>query len=140
MNKAIIMGRLCADPELRTTPVGKAVTTIRVAVNRRFANEDGTRDADFIDVVCWRQTAEFVAKYFAKGRMIGVVGWLQTRRWTDKDGGKRYATEIVAEEVHFCGDKAAEGHADRAANATATRTSAAAGDFEEVNNDDELPF
>ena len=137
MNKAIIMGRLCADPELRTTPGGKAVTTIRVAVNRRFANEDGTRDADFIDVVCWRQTAEFVSKYFTKGRMIGVVGWLQTRSWTDKDGGKRYATEIVAEEVHFCGDKPSEA---RNPKPTPTYTPAEAGDFEEVNDDDELPF
>lgn len=137
MNKAIIMGRLCADPELRKTPGGKAVTTIRVAVNRRFANEDGTRDADFIDVVCWRQTAEFVAKYFAKGRMIGVVGWLQTRSWTDKDGGKRYATEIVADEVHFCGDKPSE---TRSTEPTPTYTPAEAGDFEEVNDEDELPF
>lgn len=137
MNKAIIMGRLCADPELRTTPGGKAVTTIRVAVNRRFANEDGTRDADFIDVVCWRQTAEFVAKYFAKGRMIGVVGWLQTRSWTDKDGGKRYATEIVADEAHFCGDKPA---AARGAEQTPTYTPAAAEDLEAVDDDDELPF
>lgn len=137
MNKVVIMGRLCADPELRTTPGGKAVTTIRVAVNRRFANEDGTRDADFIDVVCWRQTAEFVAKYFAKGRMIGVVGWLQTRSWTDKDGGKRYATEIVADEVHFCGDKPSEA---KDTEKETTYTPATAGDFEEAADDDELPF
>ena len=131
MNKAIIMGRLCADPELRTTPGGKAVTTIRVAVNRRFANEDGTRDADFIDVVCWRQTAEFVAKYFAKGRMIGVVGWLQTRSWTDKNGNKRYVTEVIADEAYFCGDKAeAETKAKPEAEPELT----------EVDDGEELPF
>lgn len=133
MNKAIIMGRLCADPELRTTPGGKAVTTIRVAVNRRFSNEDGTRDADFIDVVCWRQTAEFVSKYFTKGRMIGVVGWLQTRSWTDKNGNKRYVTEVIADEAYFCGDKAE----------TETKAKAkpeAEPELTEVDDGEELPF
>lgn len=138
MNKAIIMGRLCADPELRTTPGGKAVTTIRVAVNRRFANEDGTRDADFIDVVCWRQTAEFVVKYFTKGRMIGVVGSLQTRSWTDKNGNKRYVTEVIADEAYFCGDGKTGGET-RLPEAPAYKP-AEAGDFEEADDDDELPF
>lgn len=136
MNKVILMGRLVADPELKTTPGGVSVTTVRLAVNRRFANADGTRDADFIDVVCWRQTADFVAKYFTKGRMMAVVGALQTRSWQDRDGKKRYATEVVADEAYFAGDK---GEATPRNNTTQyaepTET-----EMEEVEDDGELPF
>lgn len=135
MNKVIIMGRLTANPELKTTQSGLSVTTIRVAVDRRFANPDGTRDADFFDVVCWRQTADFVAKYFTKGRMIGVVGSLQTRSWTDKDGGKRYATEIVADEAYFCGDGKGDGKGEsRPAPRRGTT------EMTEADDGEELPF
>lgn len=130
MNKVILMGRLVADPELKTTPSGLSVTTVRVAVNRRFS-ADGTNTADFFDVVCWRQTADFVAKYFAKGRMIGVVGSLQTRSWTDKNGNKRYVTEVIADEAYFCGDKAeVETKAKPEAEPEMT----------EVDDGEELPF
>lgn len=132
MNKVILMGRLVADPELKTTPSGLSVTTVRVAVNRRFS-ADGTNTADFFDVVCWRQTADFVAKYFAKGRMIGVVGSLQTRSWTDKNGNKRYVTEVIADEAHFCGDKAE-------AETKAKAKPEAEPELTEVDDGEELPF
>lgn len=104
MNKAILMGRLTRDPELRQTPTGVSVTSFTIAVNRRFAKEGG-QEADFINCVAWRQTAEFVCRYFQKGSMIAVCGSIQTRSWDGQDGKKQYATEVVAEEVHFTGSK-----------------------------------
>ena len=92
LNKVIIMGRLVEDPELRRTQSGTAVTSFRIAVDRDFKSQDGSKQADFFDVVAWRSTAEFVSKYFAKGRMAVVEGRLQTRDWTDREGGKRVAT------------------------------------------------
>lgn len=140
MNKVILIGRLCADPELKTTQNGTNVCTVRLAVNRRFANEDGTYSADFFDVVCWQKTAEFMAKHFNKGRQLAVVGRLQTRSWTDKDGGKRYATEVVADELHFA-DSKTERHTDGAA-AAPEYTPATRADLEEADDDDDakLPF
>lgn len=105
VNCAVIMGRLVADPELRTTGSGVSVTSFTVAVDRRFANKDEEKQADFIDVVAWRQTADFVCKYFKKGSMIAVQGNIQTRMYEDKDGNKRKAVEIVADNVSFCGSK-----------------------------------
>lgn len=102
MNKAILMGRLVKDPELRSTTNGTAVTTFTVAIDRKGKE----KVTDFLPCVAWRQTAEFVAKYFTKGRMILVVGEIQTREYTDKAGNKRTVTEIVVDEVSFCGDKA----------------------------------
>ncbi len=104
MNKAILMGRLTRDPELRQTPTGVSVTSFTIAVNRRFAR-DGGQEADFINCVAWRQTAEFVCRYFQKGSMIAVCGSIQTRSWDGQDGKKQYATEVVADEVHFTGSK-----------------------------------
>ena len=101
LNKVIIMGRLVKDPELRRTQSGVAVTTFRIAVDRDFKSQDGSKQADFFDVVAWRSTAEFVSKYFTKGRMAVVEGRLQTRDWTDREGGKRVATEIVADNIYF---------------------------------------
>lgn len=101
MNVAAIMGRLTADPELKHTPNGIAVTSFCVAVNRRTKD----RQADFIDVVAWRGTAEFVCKYFRKGQMIAVKGSIQTRNYTDRDGNKRSATEVLAENAEFCESK-----------------------------------
>ena len=101
MNVAALTGRLTADPELKHTPNGIAVTSFCVAVNRRTKD----RQADFIDVVAWRGTAEFVCKYFRKGQMIAVKGSIQTRNYTDRDGNKRSATEVLAENAEFCESK-----------------------------------
>ena len=108
LNKIIIMGRLTRDPELRRTGSGTAVTSFSLAVDRDFKSQNGEKETDFIDVVAWRSTAEFVSKYFAKGRMAVVEGRLQTRDWTDREGGKRVATEIVADNIYF-GDSKRDG-------------------------------
>ncbi|HHU12256.1 MAG TPA: single-stranded DNA-binding protein [Clostridiaceae bacterium] len=101
MNKVILMGRLTRDPEMRHTASNLPVCTFTVAVDRRFKSQDGERKADFIDVVAWRQNAEFVSKYFTKGKGIVVVGSIQTRTWEDQQGQKRYQTEVVADELYF---------------------------------------
>ena len=102
LNHITIMGRLVADPELRTTPGGVTVATVRLAVDRDFKNKQtGERETDFINVVAWRQTAEFISRYFAKGRMAVVEGRLQIRPYTDRDGNKRTAAEVVAENIYF---------------------------------------
>lgn len=106
LNCAIIMGRLTADPELRTTGSGISVTSFSVAVDRRFQRQGEEKQTDFINVVAWRQTAEFVTRYFHKGSMIAVQGSIQTRNYEDKNGNKRTAVEIVADNVSFCGSKA----------------------------------
>lgn len=106
LNCAIIMGRLTADPELRTTGNGTSVTSFSVAVDRRFQRQGEEKQTDFINVVAWRQTAEFVTRYFHKGSMIAVQGSIQTRNYEDKNGNKRTAVEIVADNVSFCGSKA----------------------------------
>lgn len=108
LNKITVMGRLTRDPELRRTNSGTAVTSFTIACERDFKADNGEREADFIECVAWRNTAEFVSKYFTKGRMAVVSGRLQTRTWTDKDGNKRKASEIVAESVYF-GDSKREG-------------------------------
>ena len=104
-NKVIIGGRLTADPELKTTPAGISVTSFTIAVNRTHAKE-GEQQADFFNVTAWRQTAEFITKFFRKASSICVCGSLQTRSWTDQQGIKRFATEIVADEVYFVDAKA----------------------------------
>ena len=102
LNHIVIMGRLTRDPELRRTGTGIAVTSFTVAVNRDFVGRDGgERETDFIDCVAWRQTGEFVSKYFTKGSMIVVSGRLQIRNWNDKDGNKRRSAEVVADNVYF---------------------------------------
>lgn len=111
LNKIIIMGRLVRDPELRRTQSGTAVTSFRLAVDRDYKAEDGSKQADFFDVVAWRSTAEFVSKYFSKGRMAVVDGRLQSRPWTDKDGNKRVSIEIVADSVYFGDSKRSESDA-----------------------------
>lgn len=105
INVATIMGRLVADPELRKTPSGVSVTSFTVAVDRSYVKQGEERQADFIDVTAWRGTADFVAKWFHKGSMIAVSGSIQTRTYEDKNGNKRKAVEIIANEVSFCGDK-----------------------------------
>lgn len=109
LNHIVLMGRLVRDPELRRTQAGVAVVSFRIAVDRDFGNrETGEREADFIDVVAWRQTGEFVSKYFAKGRMAVVSGRLQMRNWTDNQGNKRTNAEVVADNVYF-GDSKRDG-------------------------------
>ena len=101
LNRVILMGRLARDPELRRTQSGVSVTSFRLACSRDCKPQGGEAETDGIDVVAWRNTAEFVSKYFAKGRMAIVEGRLQTRDWTDKDGNKRTAVEVVADNVYF---------------------------------------
>ena len=108
LNVVAIMGRLVADPELRTTQSGTNVCSFRIACDRNFARQGEQRQADFIDIVAWRQQAEFVSKYFQKGSMIAIEGSLQTRQYQDKNGNNRTATEVLASQVSFCGGKSAE--------------------------------
>lgn len=105
LNKIIIMGRLTRDPELRRTPGGTAVTSFSLAVDRDFKAQSGEKETDFIDVVAWRSTAEFVSSYFTKGRMDAVEGRLQVREWKDKDGHNRRTAEVVADHVYFADSK-----------------------------------
>ncbi len=137
-NKVILIGNLCADPELKQTPSGVATTSFHLAVGRRKAAKEQEPQTDFITIVAWRSTAEFICKYFQKGRSILVVGSIQTRNWTDRDGQKRYATEVMAEEAYFVEKKAA------ASAVESTRAPYASGSdaphFEEMTNDDDLPF
>ena len=108
LNRIILMGRLTRDPELRRTQSGTAVTSFSLAVDRDFKSQSGEKETDFIDVVVWRGTAEFVSKYFTKGRMAVVEGRLQIRDWTDREGGKRRSAEVVADNVYF-GDSKRDG-------------------------------
>ena len=133
LNKVIIMGRLVKDPELRRTQSGTAVTSFRIAVDRDFKSQDGSKQADFFAVVAWRGTAEFVSKHFAKGTMAVVNGRLQFRDWQDRNGNNRRNAEILVENIYF-GERKQQGAVD-----------VAAGDytegFEELDEDDgELPF
>lgn len=118
LNHIVIMGRLTRDPELRRTGSGIAVTSFSLAVDRDFAPKDGgERETDFIDCVAWRQTGEFVSKYFTKGRMAVVSGRLQIRNWTDKDGNKRRSAEVIADNVYFGDSKREDGNAAYGGNA-----------------------
>ena len=108
LNKIFLMGRLTRDPELRRTQSGTAVTSFSLAVDRDFKSQSGEKETDFIDVVAWRSTAEFVAKYFTKGRMAVVEGRLQIREWKDKDGNNRRSAEVVADNIYF-GDSKRDG-------------------------------
>lgn len=116
LNRVVFMGRLVSDPELKQTPSGVSVATFRLAVDRNYAPKDGERQADFIPCVAWRQTGEFAAKYFAKGRMAIVEGSLQTRQYEDKQGNKRTAYEVIVEHMYF-GDSKKDGAASAAAPA-----------------------
>ena len=153
LNVAAIMGRLTADPELRHTQNDIAVTSFTVAVDRSYARAGTERQTDFIDVVAWRQTAEFVGKYFQKGSMIAVTGSIQTRNYEDRQGNKRKAFEIVASDVSFTGSKRESGSAGGGSyeSAPAPRpaafsepapaySSGSSEDFEEILGDDDLPF
>lgn len=147
MNHVTLIGRLAADPEARTTQSGISQCSFRLAVPRRFANQQGVREADFLNIVAWRGTADFCARYFHKGMRVGVEGSLQTRSWQAQDGSKRYAVEVIADNVEFCESRESGG----AAPATAYTAPAAPAHqmsmrevppqegFTEVD-DDEMPF
>lgn len=111
MNRVELLGRLTKAPELKQTQSGTMVTNFTIAVNRRFAKE-GQQQADFINCIAWRKTAEFISKYFTKGSMIAVTGSIQSRSWDDQNGQKRYATEIIVDGVYFTGEKPQNGGYD----------------------------
>ena len=145
-NKVILIGNLTADPELKQTAQGTSVCSFSIAVNRRFSKNEQGQTVDFINIVAWRQSAEFVSRYFKKGNSILVCGQLQTRTWTDNQGQKRYATEVIADEVTFVGP-ATTGGAPMGggsytpdAYATPSFNSASGASFEEIPGDDSLPF
>ena len=146
-NKVILGGRLTSDPELKQTQTGIPVVSFTVAVNRRFAGKDAPQQADFFNVTAWRATAEFVTRYFKKGSSICVVGSLQNRSWEDQQGQKRYATDIVADEVQFVDSRSEgssagsqQGYTPDAYNAPSFASAPSAPNFEEVASDDDLPF
>ena len=134
LNKIFVMGRLTADPELRRTQSGTPVASFTVAVDRDFKSQNGEKETDFIPVVAWRQTGEFVSRYFTKGRMAIVEGRLQNRSWTDKDGNKRTTSEIVADQVYFGDSKKDD------MKATPAEQSAMYAGFAELDDEGEIPF
>ena len=154
LNVAVVMGRLVADPELRHTPNDVAVTSFTLAVDRSYVKSGAERQVDFIDIVAWRNTADFICKYFRKGQMMAVHGSIQTRTYTDSNGAKRKAFEIVADDVNFAdskrdngGNTASYGNNDYSAARTAAYSepapaysSGSSSDFEEILSDDDLPF
>ena len=143
LNCVTLMGRLVADPEVRTTTTGKSVCTFRIAVDRSFAKAGEQRQADFITIVAWESTANFVSRYFTKGSMIAVQGSIQTRNYQDSNGNNRTAFEVLAREVSFCGSKAETGTQAPAVSAAAPAPAyqtAVPSDFEEITDDDDLPF
>jgi single-strand DNA-binding protein len=126
MNSVNLVGRLTRDPEMKTTESGISISNFSIAVNRQFKNKDGEYEADFINCVAFKHTADFIQKYFSKGQFIGITGRIQTRKWQDNDGKTRYATEVIVENATFTSGKSET-------NNTAQ--------FEEVTEpDDELPF
>ncbi len=150
-NKVILIGNLTADPELKQTPNGISVCRFTLAVNRRYATRTGDtqpqQNADFITVVAWKQNADFVVKFFKKGRPILVCGQIQSRSWTDQAGQKHYATEVVADELTFVenkGEGAPAGNTPYTPDAYSSAAYSSKGDsssgFEEIANDDNLPF
>lgn len=143
LNKVILMGRCGSDPEKRSTGNGTPVTTVNIAVDRDFADKQtGDKETDWITVVAWRETANFLANNFKKGKMVVVVGRLQIRKWTDKDGNKRSSAEVVADNVYFGDSKSSTQDGNQANGYTAPANSfAPASDFAMINDPDaELPF
>ena len=137
LNHIVLMGRLTRDPELRRTGSGVAVTSFTIAVDRDFGGQDGQKETDFFDCVAWRQTGEFVSKYFAKGRMAVVSGRLQIRSWNDKDGNKRRTAEVIAENVYF-GDSKSDSDNTRS---TTYAPAPSAPAYTQIEDEDaQLPF
>lgn len=146
LNKVVLCGRLTADPELKQTQNGIAVVSFTLAVNRRFtrgADGQNNSQADFISCVAWRQTAEFISRYFKKGSSLCVTGSIQTRTWNDNTGAKRYATEVVVDEAMFVdsrSDNASASYVPDAYGSPSFSSGAEAPNFEEIKTDDDLPF
>lgn len=154
LNKVILMGNLTRDPEYKTTPTGVGVATFSIAVGRRFAKQGDEVTADFFNVVAWRNTAEFVAHYFTKGKPIVVVGSLQNRSWTDQNGQKHYITEVISDECYFAGGKIDSEAVAPAANPAGMQSAVTgngvgvvqgaingmATNFQPIDDDGELPF
>ncbi len=148
LNKVILCGRLTADPELKQTQSGIAVVSFTLAVNRRFASKSGdgqqNSQADFINCVAWRSSAEFISRYFKKGNSLCVTGSLQTRTWNDNSGAKRYATEVVVDEAMFVDSKSeSSGSSSYVPDAYGSPSFSSGSDspsFEEIKTDDDLPF
>ena len=153
LNVVALMGRLVADPELKTTQSGNSVCTFRVAVDRSYTAKDEERKADFFTITAWRQTAEFICKYFQKGSLIAIEGSLQTRQYQDKNGNNRTATEVLASRVNFAGSKASNGVSVQSsgqqtenyaqnANTSQNASQAVSGpnDFSVIDDGDDLPF
>ena len=152
LNNVVLMGRLTADPELRHTPNGIAVTTFTLAVNRSYAKAGTERATDFIDIVAWRNTAEFVSRYFTKGQLVAVEGSIQTRTYQDKDGNNRKAFEIGANNVHFAESKrdsnsragfdgvSSENSYQPQSQVAPSFENGSDDDFREIPADDDLPF
>lgn len=151
LNKAILVGRLTADPELRQTPSGVSVTSFSIAINRPYSGKTADRQTDFIDIVAWRNTAEFICRYFRKGNAIGIDGSIQTRTYTDKNGNNRKAVEVLASNVSFVESKSASAQNGGFSAGSDFNNAPAAqepvsyangdfGDFSEIDADDDLPF
>ena len=145
INSVVLMGRLVADPELRTTTTGREVCTFRIAVDRNFVSQGQDRQADFITCVAWGSTANFINRFFSKGSMIALTGRIQTRNYEDRDGNKRTAFEVVVNEASFTGSKSETGTREAApAQAPqpeqAAYSTAAPSDFEIISDDEDLPF
>ena len=149
LNKVILMGHMTADPELKQTTSGISVCSFSIGVNRRYSKADqGQQSVDFINIVAWRQQAEFVSRYFKKGSSIVICGSIQTRNWTDNNGQKRYVTEVVADEVSFGapaassqnGVERAQSSYTPAAYGAPSFNSTGSADFEEIPGDESLPF
>ena len=140
LNKIILMGRLAREPELKRTTSGTEVTSFSLAVDRDFKSQSGEKETDWIDCVAWRGTAETVCKYFTKGRMMIVVGRLQIRDWTDKDGGKRRSAEVVADNVYFADSKRSESNDNQRENFNAL-SGRMSDDFVPISEEDgDIPF
>lgn len=153
LNVVALMGRLVADPELKTTQSGNSVCTFRVAVDRSYTAKDEERKADFFTITAWRKTADFICKYFQKGSLIAIEGSLQTRQYQDKSGNNRTATEVLASRVSFAGSKASNGasvqssgqqtenYAQNAnASQNAPQTASGSDDFSVIDDGDDFPF
>lgn len=131
LNRAILMGRITKSPELKTTPNGVSVIQISIAVDRDYTPKGQEKQTDFINVVAWRGTAEFIEKHFEKGQLIALTGSIQTRSYTDNQGNKRSVTEVIADQVYFCGGKN---------DNKKEKPSFDENDFEEISDDSDLPF
>ena len=141
LNVVVLMGRLTADPEVKTTASGISVCSFSVAVDRNYSSQTAERQTDFINIVAWRQTAEFITKYFSKGSMIGIEGSIQTRKYTDKEGKNRTAFEVIANNVQFVESKK-DGGSSAGGDIAPSFSNAGSNEFVEIDNagDDDLPF